>query len=72
MTLTPEQIAALDEAEMTLLLNEAKGVQSLKMGEEQLTFRTVAENERIRANIRAARGEAQNRQHYPTFAARPE
>jgi hypothetical protein len=72
VNLTPEQIAALDAAEVTLLLNEAKGVQSLKMGEEQVVFRTIKENDRIRANIRNAKGGAPNRSHYPAFVARPE
>lgn len=50
----------------------ARGVTQLKMGEEQVTYRSLDEMRSILAEIDAATGTAASRQHYPQFMDRPQ
>lgn len=49
----------------------AKGALTLKMGEEQVTYRSLAEMRSIAAELKARRGTGASRQHYPQFVERP-
>lgn len=50
----------------------AKGVSQARLGEEQVTFRSLAEMRSTLAEMKAAVNGAASMQHYPTFVARPE
>lgn len=51
----------------------AKGVQQARVGEEQITFRSLAEMRSLLAEMEAqASGQTVSRQVYPQFVARPE
>ena len=49
----------------------AKGASQLKIGEEQVTFRTLAEMRSLLAEMEASVSGSVNRQHYPQFVERP-
>jgi collagenase-like PrtC family protease len=50
----------------------AKGASQVKMGEEQVTFRSLAEMRSLLAEMEAAvAGQTSSRQHYPQFMERP-
>lgn len=49
----------------------AKGASQLRIGEEQVTFRSLAEMRSLLADMEAAVNGAASRQHYPAFAERP-
>lgn len=71
MSFTEQEIAELRAARTSLLLNKAKGVETIKKGDEQITFRSVSEIDAILADIGAAVDGPKRMQHYPTFVARP-
>jgi hypothetical protein len=50
----------------------AKGVSQARVGEEQITFRSLAEMRSTLAEMEATVNGTAGRQHYPTFAVRPE
>ncbi|TYB83947.1 phage head-tail joining protein [Oceaniovalibus sp. ACAM 378] len=50
----------------------AKGVSQAKMGEEQVTFRSLAEMRSTLAEMEQSVNGSVSRQHYPTFVGRPE
>ena len=50
----------------------AKGASMVKMGEEQVTFRSLAEMRSLLAEMEAGQGGGASRQHYPQFAVRPQ
>ena len=50
----------------------AKGASQLRIGEEQVTFRSLAEMRSLLSEMELAVNGGSSRQHYPTFAVRPE
>lgn len=50
----------------------AKGVSKVRMGEEEVTFRTLSDMRSTLAEMELSVSGGASRQHYPTFAARPE
>lgn len=50
----------------------AKGVSQARLGDEQVVFRSLAEMRSTLAEMIASVNGGANRQHYPTFARRPE
>lgn len=49
----------------------ARGASSVKMGEEQVTFRSLAEMRSTLAEMEQSVNGGASRQHYPAFVARP-
>lgn len=66
MSYTQEDIARLRAA-------ISKGASQVKMGEEQITFRSLSEMRSLLAEMEAAvaGSAATSRQHYPQFVERP-
>ncbi len=66
MSYTAEDIARLRAA-------IAKGASQVKMGEEQVTFRSLAEMRSLLSEMEAsvAGAGSASRQHYPQFVERP-
>jgi hypothetical protein len=50
----------------------AKGVTQLRMGDEQIVYRSLDEMRSILAEMETAISGRAGRQHYPSFARRPE
>lgn len=56
----------------TLRSAMAKGVQQAKLGDEQITFRSLSEMRSLLAEMEGTVKGAVSRQHYPQFTARPQ
>lgn len=64
MSYTEQDIARLRSA-------ISKGASQVKVGEEQITFRSLSEMRSLLAEMEAAVNGASVRQHYPQFMERP-
>ncbi|WP_323041138.1 phage head-tail joining protein [Gemmobacter sp.] len=49
----------------------AKGASQVRVGEEQITFRSLAEMRSLLAEMESSVNGATSRQHYPQFVERP-
>lgn len=65
MSTPQERIEALEAA-------IARGALQVRVGDEQVTYRSLAEMRSILSELKAAAGTAPVRQHYPRFVRRPE